>query len=130
MVAGLAVFAFYLYSFIGVDEALGIIETVNVYYYMMAFVAALLSVLFYSFTWNSLLSGLRVRISLWRTFLFSWVGMFIDEVIPGGISGDFFKAYLISKDHELETGKVVASVVVQKLFTVTILIVNLVARAD
>jgi len=127
MIAGLAVFAFYLYYVVGFDAFLGEIETINLYYYMLAFVAALLSVLCFSLAWNNLLSGLQIRVSAWRTFIFSWVGMFIDEVVPGGISGDFFKAYLISKDSELETGKVVASVVVQKLFTVAILVVNLIA---
>jgi uncharacterized protein (TIRG00374 family) len=127
MVAGLAVFAFYLYSVAGVNDMIRIFEGINPYYYLLGFVAVLLSVFCYSLTWNSLLSGLQVRISYWRTFVFSWVGMFVDEVIPGGISGDFFKAYLISKDSELDVGKIVASVVVQKLFTVAIVTVNLVA---
>lgn len=127
MAAGLAVFAFYLYSVAGVNDIIKIFETINPYYYSLGFVAVLLSTLCYSLTWNSLLSGLQVRISYWKTFVFSWVGMFVDEVIPGGISGDFFKSYLISKDSELDVGKIVASVVVQKLFTVAIVTVNLTA---
>jgi hypothetical protein len=120
------VLAFYLYSFAGVGDLLKILGSINLFYYMLGFVAVVMSVLCFSLTWNNLISGLQLRISRWRTFQFAWVGMFVDEVIPGGISGDFFKAYLISKDSGLDTGKIVASVVVQKLFTVAIVTVNLV----
>jgi hypothetical protein len=87
MAAGLAVFASYLYSVAGVNDILKIFETINPYYYLLGFVAVLFSTLCFSLTWNSLLAGLQVRVSYWRTFVFSWVGMFVDEVIPGGISG-------------------------------------------
>lgn len=127
MIAGLAVLAFYLYSFVGVGNLIMTFESINLFYYMLGFVAVLASVFCLSLSWNNLLSGLQLRISRWRTFLFSWVGLFVDEVIPGGVSGDFFKAYLISKDSGLDTGKTVASVVVQKLFGVAIVLVTLVA---
>lgn len=127
MVAGLAVFAFYLYSFAGVDRMVSLLEKMNVYYYVLALFAVPMSVLCSSLSWHSLLSGLQVRISLWKAFLYSWVGEFVNGVVPGDISGDFFKAYLISKDSREDTGKVVASVVVQKLFSIAIVIVNLAA---
>ena len=127
MLAGFAVLAFYLYSFAGIGQVANEIMSINLYYYVLGFVAVLMSVLCLSLAWNNLLSGLQLRISPWRTFLFAWVGLFIDEIIPGGISGDFFKAYLISRDTGLDTGKIVSTVVVQKLFGVVIVMVNLIA---
>jgi uncharacterized protein (TIRG00374 family) len=127
MIAGFAVLAFYLYSFAGIGAVAKEFMDINLYYYVLGFVAVVMGVLCLSLSWNNLLSGLQLRISRWRTFLFEWVGLFIDEVIPGGISGDFFKAYLISRDTEYDTGKVVSTVVVQKLFGVVIVMVNLIA---
>ena len=126
MVAGVTLLAFYLYSFTGVNQLWARLETLNLYYYLLAFLTVPMSVLCFSLAWHSLLSGLQVKISRWKTFVFAWVGLFVDEFIPGAISGDFFKAYLISKDYGLDTGKIVASVVVQKLLSISIMIVTLV----
>jgi uncharacterized protein (TIRG00374 family) len=45
-----------------------------------------------------------------------WVGVFVDNLVPGGWSGDLFKAYLLSRDPNLDTGKAVASVVAKNVY--------------
>jgi uncharacterized protein (TIRG00374 family) len=45
-----------------------------------------------------------------------WVGVFVDTLIPGGWSGDLFKAYLLNKDPAVESGKAVASVVAKNMY--------------
>jgi len=45
-----------------------------------------------------------------------WVGVFVDNLIPGGWSGDLFKAYLLSRDPDLDGGKAVASVVAKNVY--------------
>jgi uncharacterized protein (TIRG00374 family) len=44
------------------------------------------------------------------------VGVFVDNLIPGGWSGDLFKAYLLNKDPNVESGKAVASVVAKNMY--------------
>jgi hypothetical protein len=126
MIAGFALLAYYLYSFTSLNQLLDDFVTINPYYYVLAFLAVPMSVLCFSLAWNSLLSGLKMKVSKWKTYLFSWVGLFVDEVIPGAITGDFFKAYLISKDSGLETGKIVAAVVVQKFISIAIVTATLI----
>jgi uncharacterized protein (TIRG00374 family) len=40
----------------------------------------------------------------------------VDNLIPGGWSGDLFKAYLLSRDPDIDTGKAVASVVAKNVY--------------
>jgi uncharacterized protein (TIRG00374 family) len=42
--------------------------------------------------------------------------VFVDNLIPGGWSGDLFKAYLLSRDPKLDAGRAVASVVAKNLY--------------
>jgi uncharacterized protein (TIRG00374 family) len=44
------------------------------------------------------------------------VGIFVDNLIPGGWSGDLFKAYLLSKEPNIDAGKAVASVVAKNMY--------------
>jgi uncharacterized protein (TIRG00374 family) len=51
-----------------------------------------------------------------RTFGLYWVGVFVDNLIPGGWSGDLFKAYLLNKEPSIQSGKAVASVVAKNVY--------------
>ncbi len=51
-----------------------------------------------------------------RVFTLSWVGIFVDAIVPSGWSGDVFKAYLLSKDSGVDGSKTAASIVVKKVF--------------
>jgi uncharacterized protein (TIRG00374 family) len=42
--------------------------------------------------------------------------VFVDNLIPGAWSGDLFKAYLLSKDPSVDSGKAVASVVAKNVY--------------
>jgi uncharacterized protein (TIRG00374 family) len=42
--------------------------------------------------------------------------VFVDNLIPGGWSGDLFKAYLLNKDPSVQSGKAVASVVAKNTY--------------
>ena len=58
--------------------------------------------------------------------MYTWVGLFFDAVVPQlGWSGDISKTYMLAKDSSQDTGKVGASVVGQKIFTMTFTIVAL-----
>ena len=58
--------------------------------------------------------------------LFTWVGLFFDATVPQlGWSGEVSKTYLLAKDSKVDAGKIGASVVGQKIFTMTITIVAL-----
>jgi uncharacterized protein (TIRG00374 family) len=126
LVLGLIAFVLYFYFFINPAQVLNILSKTNLTYYAGAFVAYFLFAAFSALVWRKLLSNLTLKISFRKALLFTWVGLFFDAVVPQlGWSGDLSKTYMLAKDSSQDSGKVVASVVGQKIFTMTFTIVAL-----
>ncbi len=83
--------------------------------YALAFICVLCGVIFDALTWHQILGKLSVKTTFRRVFTLSWVGIFVDAIVPSGWSGDVFKAYLLSKDGA-DGSKTAASIVVKKVF--------------
>lgn len=114
---GIIAFVVFMYVF-GVDlqDIFSTVQHINLNFYVLATVAAVLDTLFFTFAWHSLLRFLKVRISLFKSFLFVWIGIFIDGLIPAeSVSGEVAKIYLVNKEHDGATGAATASVVAQRL---------------
>jgi uncharacterized protein (TIRG00374 family) len=106
------------------------IKTANPYYYSLAFAALLLSVVFYSLTWNRLLNLLSVKTSLLKAFQFIWIGDFVNQMIPAeSVSGDITRIYLMSKESGENAGKVVASVMGHRILSSVIAFVGFLISA-
>jgi uncharacterized protein (TIRG00374 family) len=124
---GLATLVLYLYYFIGTANIADVIRQTNLFWYTSAFVAFLASVLFYSLAWRSLLANLNIRTKIREVLLFAWAGMFFDAVVPDpGWSGDLSKAYMLSKTSGQEPGRIVATVVGQKIIVTAVTVVDLI----
>jgi len=125
--AGLFVFLLYLYFFVPFGDFAAKIGQADPFYYSMAFAAMLLSVAFYSLTWQRLLHLLSVKSSFLKTFQFIWVGSFVDLLVPAeSISGDISRVYLMSKEYDEDAGKVVASVIGHRVLTMAITLSGLI----
>ena len=126
LLLGLVAFLVYVYFFIDPSQVIGILSRTNLGIYAGAFFAYFLFVLFSSFVWNQLLNCLSVKIKKRKTLLFTWAGLFFEATVPQlGWSGEVSKTYLLAKDSKIDAGKIAASVVGQKIFTMTITIVAL-----
>jgi len=124
---GLAVLAIYLYYFIGTVNVVDVIKHTKLLWYTSAFVAFLASVLFYALAWQSLLRNLDIKTKIREVLLFTWAGMFFDSVVPDpGWSGDLSKAYMLSKASCQEPGRIIASVVSQKVIVAAVTIGSLI----
>jgi uncharacterized protein (TIRG00374 family) len=113
---GYTALIFYLLNFVGLAELIAVIEKVNIGIYSLAIASVLISLTFHTLVWFQLLNTLKIRLSFRRTYVLYWVGVFVDNLVPGGWSGDLFKAYLLNKDPKLESGKAVASVVAKNVY--------------
>jgi uncharacterized protein (TIRG00374 family) len=111
--------AFFLYILIFNVDLLEIvvkIQRANPYPYILATIATLLDTLFFALAWHSLLRFLSVQISRIRSYLFVWVGIFVDTLIPAeSVSGEISKIYLVNKQQVGAAGRATASIVVQRL---------------
>jgi uncharacterized protein (TIRG00374 family) len=123
-VIGLVVFVLYLYFFVGIQSFISTFERLNLWFYSLAFVLVVVSVFFHALVWRGLLINLSCPIRVRKAFWFSWVGIFVDNIVPGGLTGDLFKAYWLCKTEVHDTGKVVASVIAHKILIITVILAN------
>ncbi len=127
LLIGLLIFVAYLYFFIGIPEMLAVMQRVNLFYYLLAVVVLLLNMLVSSLIWQYFLRPLLVNVPLKKTFLITWIGVFVDLLVPAeSISGDASKVYLMSKESGENTGKVVASVVSHRILSMIITLSTLI----
>jgi uncharacterized protein (TIRG00374 family) len=126
LILGLVAFVLYVYFFVNPAQVIRILSRTNLAVYAGAFAAYSLYVLFSSLVWQRLLNCLSVKISKRKALLFTWVGLFFEATVPQlGWSGEVSKTYLLAKDSKVDAGKIGASVVGQKIFTMTMTIVAL-----
>jgi uncharacterized protein (TIRG00374 family) len=114
---GLVAFFVYIYVFrVDIQDIVSKVQHINLNLYLLATIAAVLDTLFFTFAWHSLLRFLKVKVSLFKSFLFVWIGIFIDGLIPAeSVSGEVAKIYLVNKEHDGTAGAATASVVAQRL---------------
>jgi uncharacterized protein (TIRG00374 family) len=121
LILGLIAFILYFYFFINPAQVIDILSRTNLAYYTGAFVAYFLYAFFSALVWHDLLNSLSVKISTLKALLFTWVGLFFEALVPQlGWSGEVSKTYLFAKDSSEDAGKIGASVVGQKIFTIAI----------
>jgi uncharacterized protein (TIRG00374 family) len=126
LILGLVAFALYFYFFINPVQVADILSKTNVTIYAGAFVSYFLFAFFSALVWRQLLCNLSVKIRVRKALLFTWVGLFFETVVPQlGWSGEISKTYLLSKDSNQDPSKIGASVVAQKLFTISLTIIAL-----
>lgn len=113
---GYAALVIYLLYFVGIGDLIAVIERVNIGIYGLAVASLIISLTFHTLVWFQLLNSLSIRLGFRRTYILYWVGVFVDNLIPGGWSGDLFKAYLLNKDPSVQSGKAVASVVAKNMY--------------
>ncbi len=127
LLIGILIFVAYLHFFVGIPEILATIQHVNIFYYGLAVAVLLLNMAINSLTWQYLLWPLSVNVSFRKTFLFTWIGFFVDLLVPAeSISGDATKAYLMAKESGENGGKVLASVVSHRILLMVTSIISLI----
>jgi uncharacterized protein (TIRG00374 family) len=130
-IIGLIVFFLYIYIFnVDILQIITIVRSINIYVYLLAATLVLLDTLFFTLAWYFLLKPLCVKLSVAKTLLFVWFGIYIDTLIPAeSISGEISKIYLVCKEQNGAAGKVTASIIVQRLINMTINVVFLLVGA-
>lgn len=132
---GFTAFLVYVFFFTDIWDVAGVLEQTNVTIYALAFVCVFAGVTFDALTWRQLLKNLSLNVGFRKIFNLSWVGGFVDALVPGGWSGDIFKTYLLTKETTVDGAKAAASIVIKNILEslitlsflfmgITLLIVN------
>lgn len=113
---GLLIFVAYLVLFVNIDEMVHVIRNTDVVIYLSSAVMLFIGTIFFTLTWQYLLFPLSVKIPMKKAFVFVLVGVFADLIIPAeSVSGEIVKTYLVSNESDVNPGKVVASLVGQRI---------------
>ena len=130
----IGILAFFVYIYIFQVDLVAIfakLQTVNPVIYSIAGLASLVEIFFFSLSWRTLINFLEVKLSVVKSNLLVWSGIFVDIIVPAeSVSGEALRVYLIAKEQGNNTcGKVVASLVTHRILgmtmNVSVLIVGL-----
>ena len=103
------------------------IQQIDIFYYSLAIAVLLLNMLAYSLTWQYILRPLSIKVSFMKTMMITWVGAFVEFFVPSeSIGEDVSKSYLMAKESGENTGKVVASVLGQRIISMVVTLIVLI----
>jgi uncharacterized protein (TIRG00374 family) len=125
---GIVAFLIYLYVFnVDILEIIATIKTIDLSLYLLGALFIFVETLFYSVSWRALLSFLHVRISVLKSYLYVWYGIYMDIIIPAeSISGEITRVYLVTREKNGSHGQVVASLVTHRLMGMGVSICSLI----
>jgi uncharacterized protein (TIRG00374 family) len=125
-IAGFSAFIVYLFLFTDIAQVARVIVQVNIPIYLIAFFCIIAEAVFNALNWKSILDNVGVKTTLHRVWNLSWVGFFLDALIPGGVSGDIFIIYLLSRDKGVDGVKVVASIIIKDILEFIVVLISLI----
>jgi len=115
------ILAFFLYIYLFNVDIISIIQTAqraNPVPYAAAILISFIEILFYALSWKAILRGINVKLSIIKSYIFVWYAMFMDILIPAeSISGEVCRVYIVNREQNGTSGKVVASLVTFRLLS-------------
>jgi uncharacterized protein (TIRG00374 family) len=115
---GLVAFFAYIYLFqVDIPTIIATAQRADPVPYFLAAALSLVEVFFFSLSWRVLANFLLIKLSVIKSYLFVWYGIFVDIIVPAeSVSGEATRVYLIAKEQGNSTcGRVVASLVTHRL---------------
>lgn len=127
---GLAAFFLYIYLFnVDIPTIIATAQTADPLPYTLAAILSFVEIFFYSESWRILINFLQIKLSIVRSYLFVWYGIFLDIIIPAeSVSGEAARIYLIQRDLGVTScGPAAASLVTHRLLGMAMNVVILIA---
>ena len=126
-VLGLLAFFLYLLIFdVDIPKIIATAQDMNLSVYSLAIIAVISDTFFFALSWRSLLNFLSVKLSILKSYLYVWFGVYMNILIPAeSISGDISRIYLVTREQNGTSGKVVASLVAHRIMGMGINVVSL-----
>lgn len=127
-VIGILAFLVYLYLFnVDIPTIIETAQHIDLSIYILSILFVFAEPFFYALSWRSLLNLLSVKLSIVRVYLYVWYGTFMDVIVPSAsISGDVSKLYLVTREQSGTDGKVVATLVTQRLISIGAVMTSLI----
>ncbi|PIF00229.1 MAG: lysylphosphatidylglycerol synthetase [Maribacter sp.] len=110
-----AILIYFIFTKVDFKEVLQIVRESNPFYLMASVLLFIVSKVLASIRLNLYFHQLDVRLTQKSNLKLYLLGMFYNLFLPGGIGGDAYKGYLIKKEFQVETKKVVSALVIDRL---------------
>lgn len=125
---GIVAFFVYLYLFnVDIPAIIETAQRIDLSIYVLSIFFVFVEPFFYTISWQALLSFLSVKLSIVKAYLYVWYGIFMNIIVPGAsISGEVSKLYLVTREQSGTSGKVVATLVAQRLLGMGAIITSLI----
>jgi uncharacterized protein (TIRG00374 family) len=127
-IIGLAAFFAYIYLFrVDIPQILATVQNADPLPYTLAILFSVVEIFFYAISWRALLEFLQIKISVVRSYLFVWYGIFLDIIIPAeSVSGEAVRIYLVQREEGITScGPTTASLVTHRLLGMALNVVVL-----
>jgi uncharacterized protein (TIRG00374 family) len=126
-IIGILAFFLYLYIFrVDIPTIIAVTQQINLYQYSLAIIFVILETFFFALSWRFLINFLSVKLSVFKSLIYVWYGIFMDILVPSeSISGEISRIYLVTREQNGVSGKVVASLVVHRFMGIAINIISL-----
>lgn len=90
----------YVFSKVDIDELRHTLKSADIFWLVLSFLAFNISKIVSSVRLNFYFKALGLRLSEFENLQLYYMGMFYNLFLPGGISGDGYKIYLLHKRHD------------------------------
>ena len=110
-----ALLIYFIFTKVDFKEVLHLLKKTDPLYIFMAVLCFVASKVLAAVRLNLYFHELGIRLTQKSNLKLYLLGMFYNLFLPGGIGGDAYKGYLIKKQFEVETKKVVAVLVLDRL---------------
>lgn len=117
------VLVYFIFSKIAIADIGKILQNTNVFYLSLALLCFVGSKIIAAFRGNLYFHQLGLYFTQISHLKLYFLGMFYNLFLPGGIGGDAYKGYLIKKDYEVPTKKVISVLVLDRLSGMLLLFV-------
>jgi len=116
-IVGLVAFFLYVYLFqVDIPAIIATAQTADPLPYIAAVLFSLVEVFFYAVSWRTLANFLSIKMSVFKSYLYVWYGIYVDIIVPAeSVSGEVTRTYLVTRDQCGPCGKVVASLFTHRL---------------
>lgn len=110
-----AILIYFIFTKVDFHEVLEIVGKTNPFYLVLAILSFIASKVLASVRLNLYFHELGVKLTQKSNLKLYVLGMFYNLFLPGGIGGDAYKGYVIKKEFDVDTKKVVSALVLDRL---------------
>ena len=109
------VLLYFIFTKIDFEDVLGVLKRTNPVYLLITLLLFIISKVLAAFRLNLYFHQLKVALTQKSNLKLYLLGMFYNLFLPGGIGGDAYKGYIINKNFEVDTKKVISVLILDRL---------------